>query len=208
MFLWHLCLSERLRTLCQAQDKAKKPQSSWVKLCDKATFRKSKEAKPEQKEICLTHHERLDGNTGLVLVSAAIRKIQGQDKERFMIMVPLGMAIPPGVQVKIDEDKPVKLPFSICTPGGCTAEINADKAFIDKMKKGKRMVVAAINRLGKPIGFPVPLNGFGTALAGKAIDNKKYHAARRELLGKIRERRIALQKKYKEEQKKKKAEKK
>ena len=136
-------------------------------------------------------------------MSAAIRKIQGQDKERFMIMVPLGMAIPPGVQVKIDEGEPVKLPYSICTPGGCTAEVNADSKLIGQLKSGKKMVVAAINRLGKPIGFPVPLNGFGTALAGKPIDNKKYHAARKELLSQIRKRRIEMQKKFAEQQKKK-----
>ncbi len=172
----------------QAQGNSK---SSWVKLCDKATFKKTdkktKETSKVQKQICLTHHERLDGNTGLVLVSAAIRKIEGQDKQRFMIMVPLGMAIPLGVQVKIDEGKPHKLPYSICTPGGCTAEIEADDKLLGEMKKGKRMIVAAINRLGNPIGFPVPLNGFGPALAGKPIDNKMYHKARANLLKQIEE---------------------
>jgi hypothetical protein len=52
------------------------PQSSWVKLCDKATAAvKDKNGEEEKKDrnICLTHHERLDGNTGMVLVSAAGR---------------------------------------------------------------------------------------------------------------------------------------
>src|SRR5262249_49416391 len=74
-------------------------QSAWVKLCEKATAVKAdKEGKEEKKDIsiCLTHHERLDGNTGMVLVSAAVRQIEGQDKQHFMVMVPLGVLLQPG----------------------------------------------------------------------------------------------------------------
>jgi hypothetical protein len=39
--------------------------------------------------VCLTHHERLD-EKGNVLVSAALRQIEGRDKQHFMVMVPLG----------------------------------------------------------------------------------------------------------------------
>jgi invasion protein IalB len=78
--------------------------SAWVKLCEKAPFnRKGKDGKDikEEKNICLTHHERLDGNTGAVLVSAAIREVDGSDKKSLMIMVPLGMAIPPGIRAAV-----------------------------------------------------------------------------------------------------------
>ncbi|MEQ1651079.1 MAG: hypothetical protein ABL897_01175, partial [Hyphomicrobium sp.] len=78
--------------------------SAWVKLCEKAPLvKKDKDGKEvkEEKNLCLTHHERLDGNTGMVLVSAAIRQIEGQDKQSLMIMVPLGMAIPPGVRAAV-----------------------------------------------------------------------------------------------------------
>ena len=56
------------------------PKSAWVKLCEKAPIVKKgpdgKDVK-EEKSLCLTHHERLDGNTGMVLVSAAIREVEG-----------------------------------------------------------------------------------------------------------------------------------
>src|SRR6185295_4523351 len=57
--------------------------SAWVKLCEKAPFNtKDKDGKDvkNEKNICLTHHERLDGNTGMVMVSAAILEIEGNDK--------------------------------------------------------------------------------------------------------------------------------
>jgi invasion protein IalB len=173
-----------------------KDQSAWVKLCEKAPSL----AEPKKElNVCLTHHERLDGNTGMVLVSAAIRQVEGQDKEALMVMVPLGMALPPGVQVKVDDKEPVKLQFTLCHAAGCTAEGEATKAVIDQMKTGKQIVVAAINLAGKAIGFPVPLVGFDKAYAGPPIDNEKYKEARKKLMSAIRERQIQLAQKAKEE---------
>src|SRR6516225_5072809 len=43
--------------------------------------------------IILTHHDRQNGNSGMV--SAAECQIDGQDKQDFMIMVPLDMQIRP-----------------------------------------------------------------------------------------------------------------
>jgi invasion protein IalB len=173
-----------------------KEQSAWVKLCEKAPSL----AEPKKElNVCLTHHERLDGNTGMVLVSAAIRQVEGQDKEALMVMVPLGMALPPGVQVKVDEKEPVKLQFTLCHAAGCTAEGEATKAIIEQMKTGKQVVVAAINLAGKAIGFPVPLTGFDKAYAGAPVDNEKYKEARKRLMSAIRERQIEMAKKAKEE---------
>lgn len=142
-------------------DAKKEEQSAWVKLCEKAPNITNPK---EELDVCLTHHERLDGNSGRVLVSAAIREVQGQDKKALMVMVPLGMALPPGIQVKVDEGEAIKLQYTLCHAAGCTAETEASPAVIDQMKKGKQVVVAAINLAGKAIGFPVPLVGFDKAL--------------------------------------------
>jgi len=182
--------------------------SAWVKLCEKAPMsRPGKDGKEvkEEKNICLTHHERLDGNTGAVLVSAAIREIDGSDKKSLMIMVPLGMAIPPGIRAavytkdqwakaskneKIDEKKlkPVALKFSLCHAAGCTAETMATKEIVDQMKSGGGIMVIAMNAAAKPIGFPVPLGGFPEAYGGKPVDNKEYAKARGQLMAQIRKR--------------------
>ena len=181
--------------------------SAWEKLCEKAPIvKKDKDGKDvkEEKELCLTHHERLDGNTGMVLVSAAIRKVEGQDKQSLMVMVPLGMAIPPGIRAaiytkeqwaaaakneKVDDKalKPIELKYSLCHPAGCTAETEATKEIIDQMKAGGGIMVLAMNAGAQPIGFPVPLDGFTEAEAGAPIDNKKYAEARGALMQSIRE---------------------
>lgn len=170
-----------------AQDK-KEQQSAWVKLCEKAPDITN----PEQKlDVCLTHHEHIDGRTGQVVVSAAIRQVQGQDKKALMVMVPLGMALPPGIQMKIDENKPISMKYTLCHIAGCTAEAEATDEIVNQMKNGKKLVVAAINLAGQAIAFPdVPLGGFTATLEGEPVDNAQYKEARKRLMMSIRERQI------------------
>lgn len=196
-----------------------KKQSAWVKLCEKSPLVKKgedgKEVK-EEKNICLTHHERLDGNSGMVLVSAAIRQVEGSEHDHLMIMVPLGMAIPPGIKAavytkdqwekaskneKIDDKdlKPVDLKFSLCHPSGCTAETEATKDIIEQMKSGGGIMVLAMNAQAQPIGFPVPLDGFTDAFAGKPVDNAEYKKARGQLMAQIRQRQQEAYEKFKAE---------
>jgi invasion protein IalB len=194
-------------------------QSAWVKLCENSPLIKhdkdGKEVK-EEKNICLTHHERLDGNSGMVLVSAAIRQVEGNEHDHLMIMVPLGMAIPPGIKAavytkeqwekaskneKIDDKdlKPVDLKFSLCHPSGCTAETEATKEIIEQMKTGGGLMVLAMNAQAQPIGFPVPLDGFSEAFAGKPVDNAEYKKARGQLMAQIRQRQQEAYEKFKAE---------
>lgn len=196
------------------------PQSAWVKLCEKAPIvsrdKDNKEIK-QDKNICLTHHERLDGSTGLVLVSAAIRQVEGAPKQHLMVMVPLGMAIPPGMRAavyskefwekaqkneKIDETKlkPVKLDYTLCHPAGCTAEIEATAELVNEMKTGGGLMVFAVNATGQPIAFPVPLVGFDQAIAGAPVDNQKYSEARQQLFAQIAQRQQENMEQYKKQQ--------
>lgn len=199
-------------------------QSAWVKLCEKAPvvtgIDKKDEGKVirEEKTICLTHHERLDGNTGMVLVSAAIRDVEGSDQKSLMVMVPLGMAIPAGVRAavytqeqwtkaanneKIDEKtlKPVKLDYSLCHAAGCTAEVDATADIIAQMKKGGGLMILAVNAGAQPIGFPVPLAGFTEAHDGKPVNNEEYAKARAQLMSQIRERQKAAMSAFQDAQK-------
>ncbi len=183
-----------------AQEEGKnKAQAAWVKLCEKAP---SLQEEGKELDVCLTHHERIDGNTGRVLVSAAIRQVEGKDKRSLMVMVPLGMALPAGVQAKVDENEPIKLKYTLCHVGGCTAETEATDEIIEQFRNGEKLVVAAMNLSGKPIGFPVPLSGFTKAYAGDPVDNEKYRSARQKLMQTIRQRQMAMMKKAQEEQQK------
>ena len=68
--------------------------NSWVKLCEKAplgTMYNNGKQETRYATYCITQHERIDGNTGRSVVTAAIRQMEGESKQFFMVMVPLGM---------------------------------------------------------------------------------------------------------------------
>ena len=192
-------------------------QSLWVKLCEQAQiYGRDKDGKEiaQDKKICLTHHERLDANTGLVIVSAAIRQVEGADKSHLMVMVPLGMSLPPGMRAvvytkdqvekiqkneKIDEAqiKPTPLTYTLCHPAGCTAELEMTADLLKQMSTGASMMIFVVSASGQPIPLEVPLVGFDSALKGGPVDNKVYGDERRQLMTQIAQRQQALIEEYK-----------
>jgi invasion protein IalB len=160
---------------------------AWVKLC-------MNNEQTANKEICLINHEGLEPNTGMVLIAAAVRKAEGEEKQQLLVRVPTAYAlvIPAGVQIKIDEGQPIQLQYSICFPTSCQVQMELTKELYENMRKGKQMVVAAMNIQQKTMGFPVPLTGFGKAYDGPPVDNAKYEESRRQLMEVFRKRQAEL----------------
>ena len=71
-------------------------------------------------------------------------------------------------------------------------QIELTKELFDQMRKGKQMVVAAMNIQQKTMGFPVPLTGFAKAYDGAPVDSVKYEESRRQLMEMFRKRQAEL----------------
>lgn len=191
----------------------------WVKLCEKASANtKDKDGKEEKKElnICMTHHERIDGSSGMVVVSAALQqlKVEGDPKEKkqFLIMVPTGMLLKPGLRgtvfpkdlwAKVEKNekldkaeesklKALQLDYTLCHAMGCTAEIDAPDDLVNSLKTSGGLMIFALRASGAPVAFPVPLAGFDQALAGAPVDPQKYGEARKALMTQIAQRQQEL----------------
>lgn len=162
-------------------------EDAWVKLC-------MRNEQTQNKEICLINHEGLEPNTGMVLIAAAVRKVEGEEKQQLLIRVPTAYALvmPAGVELKIDENQPIKLQYAICFPTSCQVQLEVTKELMDSMRKGKQMVVAAMNIQQKTMGFPVPLTGFAKAYDGPPVDSAKYEESRRQLMEMFRKRQQEL----------------
>jgi invasion protein IalB len=162
-------------------------EDAWVKLC-------MKNEQTQNKEICLINHEGLEPNTGMVLIAAAVRKVEGEEKQQLLVRVPTAYALvmPAGVQLKIDEQEPIQLQYTICFPTSCQVQLELTKELFDSMRKGKQMVVAAMNIQQKTMGFPVPLTGFAKAYDGSPVDSVKYEESRRQLMEMFRKRQADL----------------
>ena len=181
-----------------AQPAAKKARGKWVKHCDKA--------KGVKGDICLIQYEVLD-EIGAVIAAAAIRKVEGIKKEDFLVSEPLGMRIPDGVRVTIDDGKHISLRFLFCNHNGCMAQAPGTESLglVDKLKKGNNMLVAAINMAGKPVGYPVSLDGFTKVYQGPPIDKKVFQESQRKRVMMMRKRQQELLKRVREAQEKGKA---
>lgn len=162
-------------------------QPSWVKLC-------VKNEQTQNKEICLIQHETFDPNMGIVMVYAAIRTVEGDPKKQFIVRMPTvySLVMPTGAQVVVDKQQPTPMPFSVCFPASCQADLELTDDLLGKMRAGQQMVVAAMNVQKKTMAFPVPLTGFSKAFDGPPTDTAAYEQQRRQTIEMYRKRQQEL----------------
>ena len=174
---------------------AQADESPWAKLC-------TENEQAGNKQICVIQHGGLDAETGIVLGTAAVRSVEGEDKQNLLVglTTAYSLVIPAGVQIKIDDGEPISLQYVICFATSCQAQMELTKEVFDKMRKGKQMIVAAMNMQQQRIGFPVPLTEFGKAYDGPPADTAKYQEAWRQLVEKSNQRQIELAKKVAQQQ--------
>jgi hypothetical protein len=170
---------------------------AWVKVCENVTATsKNADGSEEEKafRICMTYHERINGN-GIVIVGAALREIDGQDKKHFLIAMPPDTQVGPAMRAhvfprdvwealktkgKLEYEetgvKELKFGRTSCYAKACTAEIEATPALISDLEAAGGLVVFAVNHSGMTVARPIPLIDFAQAVAdppfvGNAFDD-------------------------------------
>ncbi len=102
-------------------------------------------------------------NVGLTVV---FYKAIGEDKKLLRVVVPLGVLLPTGLGLKIDEQDVGNAPFLKCSKRGCVAEVVLQDEVIAKLKTGTNAMFIIFDTPEAGIGIPVSLQGFSTALDG------------------------------------------
>jgi len=147
--------------------------SPWTKFC-----LKGKEA--GAKEVCFTGKDgRVE--SGMPVVAAVLIEPQGEPKKILRVTVPLGMQIQHGTRIIVDQNPPVNGPYVICFTNGCMADYDASGDMVDKLSKGKTLIVQAINANNQPISLNLPLNDFAKAHKGPPTDPKVFEAQQKKL---------------------------
>ena len=80
------------------------------------------------------------------------------------VFAPLGVLLPPGLGLKIDDRDVGNAPFLRCQNFACYAQVVADEKLIDQLKTGKTAVFIIFQTEEAGIGIPISLNGFSQAL--------------------------------------------
>ena len=152
----------------------------WAKFCGKD------KAEPP-KETCLTIREvRLD--TGQFLAGAMLIEPDGDPKKTLRITLPLGMQIPQGTRVIVDQDQPISGRYLVCLPNGCLADFEIDAGFVAKLKKAQNITLQGINLPGQAASYAIPLAEFAKANEGPATDPKKFEEDQKKLQDELQKR--------------------
>jgi invasion protein IalB len=78
-----------------------------------------------------------------------------------IISLPLGISLPPGISIQIDDGKTANFPVERCEPDGCRAGMKLREATIEELVKGTRLTITFHDGERQPISVPLSLDGFG-----------------------------------------------
>jgi invasion protein IalB len=82
------------------------------------------------------------------------------------VVAPLGVLLPAGLGLKIDQADVGRAGFVRCLTTGCVAEVVIEDALLDQLRKGQTATFIVFQTPEEGIGIPVSLNGFGPGFEG------------------------------------------
>jgi invasion protein IalB len=86
-------------------------------------------------------------------------------KRVLRVFAPLGVLLPPGLGLKIDDRDVGNAPFLRCQNFACYAQVVAEDNLVEQLKSGKTAVFIIFQTEEAGIGIPISLSGFAQALA-------------------------------------------
>ena len=86
------------------------------------------------------------------------------------VVAPLGVLLPAGLGLRVDDVDVGSAGFVRCLPTGCVAEVIMDDALVDLLSGGSQATFIIFQTPEEGIGIPVSLNGFGEGFETLASD--------------------------------------
>ncbi|WP_108658514.1 invasion associated locus B family protein [Acuticoccus kandeliae] len=85
------------------------------------------------------------------------------------VLAPLGVLLPSGLGLSIDENEVGLAGFVRCLPEGCIAEVELDDGLMERFEAGNTATFVIFQTPEEGIGIPISLNGFSEGFS--ALDN-------------------------------------
>ena len=148
-----LALTFGLPGSVSAQGVVKSVHGDWQIRCDTPPGAQSEQCALIQS---VTAEDRANvGITVIVLKTA-------DAKARLMrVVAPMGVLLPSGLGLKIDNADVGRAGFVRCLPSGCVAEVVMDETLIKQLRAGTTATFIIFQTPEEGIGFPMSLKGFG-----------------------------------------------
>jgi invasion protein IalB len=97
-------------------------------------------------------------NVGLTVI---VLKTADQKSRLMRVLAPLGVLLPSGLGLKIDNADIGRAGFVRCLPNGCVAEVVMDEKLVGQLKAGQFATFIIFQTPEEGIGIPLSLSGFG-----------------------------------------------
>ena len=95
-------------------------------------------------------------NAGLTVI---MLKTADQKSRLMRVVAPLGVLLPSGLGLKLDNQDVGRAGFVRCLPNGCVAEVVMDEKLLGQLKTAKTATFIIFETPEEGIGFPLSLNG-------------------------------------------------
>jgi invasion protein IalB len=100
-------------------------------------------------------------NVGLTVI---VLKTADQKSRLMRVLAPLGVLLPSGLGLKINQSDIGRAGFVRCLPNGCVAEVIMDENLVKQLRGGQTATFIIFQTPEEGIGIPVSLKGFGDGL--------------------------------------------
>ena len=120
-------------------------------------------AKNEQ--CALVQSVAAEDRPNVTLLVIVLKTADGKSR-LLRVVAPLGVLLPAGLGLKIDQTDVGRAGFVRCLTTGCVAEVVMEDALIDQLRKGQTATFILFQTPEEGIGIPVSLKGFGPGFEG------------------------------------------
>ncbi len=151
LFLAFLILLAPAQALAQGQVKSK--HGDWDLRCDTPPGAQNQQCVIMQ---FVTAQDR--ENVGL---SVVVMKTADKQARILRVLAPLGVLLPRGLGLRVDNTDMGTTGFIRCLPNGCVSEVLMDENLIDQLRTGEQAMFIIFQTPEEGIGVPISLNGFG-----------------------------------------------
>ena len=97
-------------------------------------------------------------NVGLTVI---VLKTADHKSKLMRVVAPVGVLLPSGLGLKIDQVDVGRAGFVRCLPNGCVAEVVMDDNLLKQLRNGQTATFIIFQTPEEGIGFPMSLKGFG-----------------------------------------------
>ncbi len=124
------------------------------------------------------------------------------NRKIFQVAVPTGRFIPAGVKMKIDNGQENTLPYSLCLPDRCVAEVPMNDSLINAMKGGGEVTLTSTNFRAQANPVKVTLSGFTAAFDGPAMEQDQVEERNQQIADELKKKADEARQKLQEAQEK------